>query len=408
MEPDLAAFLLELQIGIQGVGILFSAIEGAGGQVAVLLVSRPVGARAGIRIRVFVVDAHRGFHVLDAGGVDIHAQLRRRGESLVQESGFAFLVPGHHNHVGIVHVLAVGNDGHLVFLAIGRHQGVGIPEQPPLVPERVVLVLLPQCGAALEGGIAEPAFLVFLLERHVQHLFPAAVLQARIPGPFRLPVDDADLVHHGSGQVVERRALVVEEEGAAAHGELVNLLTVELHLAVFRDFHARHAQQQVLEHGIGPHPEGRGVELHRIFLDDDGIAHIGHGGGLQELLVHLEPDGAQIHFLFPEIPFPGERLVSQHLHVEDIAAEGHFVQFGLAFGVREGEVGDGGVLGRDDVHRRKGNGLLGKGIQDGGLDFTHPPAEHALIEDDHLRPRRKAEAQQQGKGRKKFFHAFSD
>ena len=81
MEPDLSGFLLELDVGVHGIGILFSGVFRPGRQVPVLLVGGPVGAGAGIRIGVLVIDAYRRFHVLDAGCIGVHAQLRGGDEA---------------------------------------------------------------------------------------------------------------------------------------------------------------------------------------------------------------------------------------------------------------------------------------------------------------------------------------
>ena len=259
--------------------------------------------------------------------------------------------------------------------------------------------------SALEAHVAEPTLLVFLLQADIQHLFPVAVLDAGSARLLAFPVDHADLVHDGRRQVVQGRALVVEEEGPAAHGELVDLLAVEFDLAVLGDLHARHPLQQVLQHRIGPDPEGGGVELDRVLLDDDRVAHVRDRGRLQEVLIDLHPDGAHVHFLVAEVPFLHEGLVPHHFHVEEIVSIGDFLQLGYAQGVRQGEIGDGRVFGRNDIHGRERHGLVGERVQDGGLDVTHPALENVVIEDEHLRPCAQAHEKAQEYRRDNLLHS---
>ena len=392
-EPEIAGFLLELHIGVHGICVLFPAVLGGRLQVAAVQIGGPVGPVAGVGVRVPVVDAHRRFHLLDAGRVGIESQLGVGGKALGQDADRPFVVHSREDHSGIVDVLRVGDDGHLVLLGVARYQRVSAPEEAAVVPERVLFGLVAQGRAGLDTQVAEPALLVFLLQADVQHPFLAAVLDAGVARLLAFALDDADLVHHGCRQVVQRRRLVVEEECPPAHGDLVDLLAVELDLPVFGDLHSGHPQQQVLQHGIGPDPEGGGVELHRILLDDDGIAHVRDGRRLQELLVHLQPHRAHIHLLVPEIALFDEGLVPHHLHMEDIAAEGHLVQLGLTLGVGKREIGDGRVLGRDHIDGSERDRLVRERIHDRRLDLAHPFLEHIVIEYIYLRPGRQAEAQ---------------
>ena len=230
-----------------------SAVVPGRDQVSAVLVGGALRTGTCLRIPVFIIGPERGFHVLDAGGVGVEAQLGGRGKAPVHEGRLKGLqiqvVPFYADHDGALggfHILSVGNDGELVFLRIGRYQGVPAVQQAAVVPEGLVLLFRNQGGTRVQAHVAKPAFFVLFLEGHVQHLFPLGVLHARSPGAFGLAVYYADLVHDGGRQVVEGRGLVVEKERSAAHRELVNLLSVELHLAVFGYFHARHALNQVL------------------------------------------------------------------------------------------------------------------------------------------------------------------
>ena len=224
-----------------------------------------------------------------------------------------------------------------------------------------------------------------------------AILDAGCTGLLAFTVYDANLVHHCSGQVVQGGGLVVKEEGPAAHSEFVNLLAVELNLAVLGYFHTRHSLQQVFQHRIGSHTEGGGIELYSVLFDNNGVTYIGDGCRLKKQFVLLQPDGSHIHLLLAEEALFHKRFIPHHLHVEDITAEGHLVQLGFALGVSEGEIGYGGILGRYHVHRRKSHRLIGERVQHHGLDFAHPALEYIVIQDKHLRQCGKAVYKQQYK-----------
>ena len=187
-----------------------------------------------------------------------------------------------------------------------------------------------------------------------------AILEAGGAGLFAVAVYHPHLVHHRGGQVVQRRALVVEEEGAAAYGDLVDFLSVELHFSIGRNLHAGHAFKEVLEHSVGAHPEGGSVELHGVFFDEDGVAHFVDDGGLQVLLVLLQLHRAQLRDPFPEIAVFHEGLEAHHFYVKGVLAKRNLLQLGLSFVVGEGKVGDGGIFGRNHIHGSKGDGLVGE------------------------------------------------
>ena len=373
MEPHFTLLFLELHIGRHGVVVGPSRIQGRCVQVAAVLEGGALRFVSGAGVRVLVIGTYRRFHVLDAGGVGVHAQLGSCGKPLIQGTPLPIPVNHDENGVRVIDILRIAYHRHLVLLSIGRYQRIPAPEEAAAVTEVLVIGLGREGGATFDAGIAEPALLVFLLQGHVQDFLAGAVLQAGSPRGLRVAVYHADLVHHGRRQVVQGRALVVEEEGAPADGELVYLLAVELHLAVLRDFHAGHALQQVFEHGVGAHPEGGSVELHGVLLHHDGVAHVGDHGRLQVVLVHLQADSAHVHSPLPEVFFLDEGLVAHHFHMEDIAAVRDLVQLGLALGVRKRKVGYGGVLGRNHIHGGKAHGLVGEGVQHGGLNLAHAP-----------------------------------
>ena len=82
--------------------------------------------------------------------------------------------------------------------------------------------------------------------------------------------------------------------------------------------------------------------------------------------------------------------------MEDIIAERHLFQLGNALVVRKGEVGDGGVLGRNHIEGGIGNGLVGERVHHRGLDGGHTVYEHILVEDDNLCPGLEGQQQKEG------------
>ena len=127
--------------------------------------------------------------------------------------------------------------------------------------------------------------------------------------------------------------MVSEEEGTSPDGKLVDLLTVELYLAVLGDFHSGHTLEKVLEHRVCAYLERGGVKFHRVFFYHYRIADIGDNCGLQIVLVDGKLYGAHLNYPVPEILLLDERPVAEHFYVEDIIAVRYFLKFDLSFGV---------------------------------------------------------------------------
>ena len=66
VEPDFPRLFLHFRIGGHGAAVLLAFVLVLGKEVAVGLESSARSLGAGVGVRVFAVDAHRGFHVLDA------------------------------------------------------------------------------------------------------------------------------------------------------------------------------------------------------------------------------------------------------------------------------------------------------------------------------------------------------
>ena len=96
--------------------------------------------------------------------------------------------------------------------------------------------------------------------------------------------------------------------------------------------------------------EGGGVVLHRIFLDDDGIARRGDFGGIQHLLVQLHPDRPEVQVLL-QLDLLRIGLVAHDLGLEGIGSRTQFLNNGLSLMVGEGIFRR--ALGGRQGHRRE-------------------------------------------------------
>ncbi len=134
--------------------------------------------------------------------------------------------------------------------------------------------------------------------------------------------------------------------------------------------------------------EGRGVVDQRVLADLDGIAHRGDGRGVDDLRILFQFDLAKILLVIAEIAILPVGRVADQLHIQPVAAHGHFLDLYLALLVGQGEMGNGRVALRVQVHRGEGQRLLGLGVQQGQLDLDIPVAlEHIVVHHDDLRLR---------------------
>ena len=180
-------------------------------------------------------------------------------------------------------------------------------------------------------------------------------------------VNDLYLVHYLGRQILEGHLRVVEEEGLAADGDLVDGLAVVFYCAVFRYLHARHPLEQVFQHGIFAHDKGGSVENDGVLPDFDRIADGRHVRGVEHLGVFRHMDDAQVHGI--PVPVKGEIAllvvgpVTQHLDGQDVGAARHFLDARPAGGVGQGKIGDEGVVLGRQVGRCIGNRFVGAGFQ---------------------------------------------
>ena len=188
------------------------------------------------------------------------------------------------------------------------------------------------------GEVAEYAVHHALLHGEVNDGFVVAVVNAGKFGLFALLLDDLDLLHQLGGEVAGGQLGVVQEESLAVDGDFLDGFAVGGDAAVFAYFNARELLQEVYEHVVVRDLEGGGVVLHRILLDDDGVAHGAHGSGVQDFLVQFHLDDAQVgiglqvhHFLVG--------LVAQEFGLEGVDAGAHLFQGGFAVAAGQGVLG---------------------------------------------------------------------
>ena len=403
---QLTFLLIQFHAGLVLIRTQISFVFRGGIQISILQETCPFRPASGVGVVILVIGTDVQFIILYAAGIDVDAGLRSREETLVKKRTLAVLIPHYEYHSGFIHVQGIAYQGYLVFLVICGNQGVAFEKKATVIAELIPRLAGIYRRSCAQPQIAEPALLIFLLQGYVQYLLHFSVLYARSLGLVGFLVYHAYLVNHGGREIVQRGGLVVEEESPPADGELVYFLPVELDLAFRGDFHAGHTAQKVLEHSIGPHAEGRCIELYGILLYDYGIADIRHHSGPQELFVHLQKYGPHIDLVLTEIPLLHERPVAHHFDVEGIDAIRNAVQLRIALGVGHSEIGDSRILARDYIDRSIRDGFLSKGV----LHLDRNIADLSFdifVEDNHLCLSRKKRAGNKQWHQKGFSHSYS-
>ena len=376
--------------------------------------SRPLRTAARVVEGMIVVGRRRALQPLDARRVVVRACLsvgldaaaETTGDAAAEDDPAILLIDVPENDdtrfIGNRCVVSTAHQGDLVLVVIAGSHHVARIEETAVV-NHLVLAVAGHRRSGTDGSISEPALLELLLEFQVHHFLAVGGHTGEL---LRIAhfVDDLHLVHHLGGQVLERHLRIVEEEGLAAHGNLLDRLAIVFHGTVFRHLHTRHPFEQVFQHLVLPDLERRGIEDDGILPDLDRIADGRHMGGIEQLRILGEPDNPQVH----RIPGPVERevvffvvgLVAQHLDSEHVSTARHFRDAGHARGVGQREVGDqrivfGCQIGRGIRHRSFR--LL---FQDFDEDGTLVSFEKAA--GNELRPRRYRGNQAEQDGKESF------
>ena len=213
--------------------------------------------------------------------------------------------------------------------------------------------------AAAGGEVSEHAVHHAPLHGEVYDGFVVAVVNAGEFGLFALFLDHLHLFDEFGGKVAGSQLRVVQEEGLAVDGDFLDGLPVGGDGAVFGHLDARELFQKVYQHIVVRDLEGRGVVLHRVLLDDDGVSHGAHGGGLQHFQVLLHLHHAQAHVgLHLQLLHIG--LVTHQFGLEGVGSRTHFLQGDLAVTAGEGVLGL--PLGGGDGDGGKAHGFAGGGV----------------------------------------------
>ena len=230
----------------------------------------------------------------------------------------------------VIGVVRIGDDAQLA--ALGKtagHQGaLPAPVVDPGLRGRKVV-------AAAGHRAAEHAVHHALLDTEVDDRLFFPVIDAGEFGLLGLFLHHLHLLHQFGGDVLGGQLGVVQEEGLSVDGYLGDGLTVGSDGSVFGHLDPRKLLQKVYQHVVVGNLERGGVVLHRILLDDHGIAHIGHPGGVQHFLVQVHFQGTQVH-----VPGHGhgllQRFVAHQLRLEGVIPGFHFLNHRLAFLVGQG------------------------------------------------------------------------
>ena len=350
------------------------------------------------------------FDAFDARRIVVGPQLpvRLDAAATAAEDHAGLLVPINHNgdkHAVIARNRRVVGPAHqreLVFIVVARNHHVARIEEAAVV-DHLVLAVAGHRRTGPDRGVAEPAFLEFLLEFQVHHLLAVGRNARELLGIAHL-VDDLHLVHHLGRQVLEGHLRIVEEEGLAAHRDLLDGFAVVFHRAVFRNLHAWHPLEQILEHLVLPHLERSGIEDNGILLDLDRVTDGRHVRCVQQLRILRELHDTQVH----GIPGPVEReimllvvgLVAQHLDGQHVIAPRHLRDAGQTGRVGQGKVGDQRIIFGRQISRSEGHRLFGALLQHLHDDCALVPFEQASR--NKLGPGRHQPAQDTAKCQKQF------
>ena len=142
--------------------------------------------------------------------------------------------------------------------------------------------------------VAEDAVHHALLHAEVNHGLVFTVVDAGEGCLLTLLLHHLHLLDELGGDVLGGQLRVVQEEGFAVYGDFGDGFTVGGDGTVLIHFHAGEFLQEVFQHIVVGNLEGRGVILHRIFLDDNGITNGTDGCSIQHFQVLFHLDDAQV------------------------------------------------------------------------------------------------------------------
>ena len=205
--------------------------------------------------------------------------------------------------------------------------------------------------------IAEQAVHHAFLYAQVDDELFVAVVYAGEFGLLRLLLHDLDLVDDLGGDVFRSELRVVQEEGLAINGYLVDCLAVGGNGTIFGDFDAGKLLEELLQHVVVGGLEGGGVVFDSVFLHHDGVADVGDPGGIQQLGVGVHLDDAESNRVFLDLYLQAPGLVAEKLGLEGVFSGGDLIDAGLAL-----VVGQGVFVGTLGAFLRKGYGCEGHGL----------------------------------------------
>ena len=240
------------------------------------------------QLHLVVEEVEVGVHTAHPGGVDaVAAPAAAHHAAAAHHSSHH--IAGEVVETAVVGIVGIGDDADLaLFREAAAHEGT--------LPAPVVQALLAggDVVTAAAHQVAEHAVHHPLLHAQVNHRFVFSVIDAGEFGLLALLLHHLHLLDELGGNVLGGQLRVVQEEGFAVYGYLGDGFSVGGDGAVLVHLHAGKLLQEVFQHIVIGDFERRGVVLHRIFLDDDGIAHGADGSGIQHLLVQFHLHDAQV------------------------------------------------------------------------------------------------------------------
>ena len=261
-------------------------------------------------------------------------------------------VAGQVVETAVVGVVGIDDDAYLAGLReLAGHEGT--------LPAPVVngAFLGGKVVTAAGHGVTKDAVHHALLDSEVDDSFLFTVVDAGELGLLALFLDDLDLFHKLGRDVLGGQLGIVQEEGLAGDGDLGDGFTVGGDGTVLRDLNTRELLQKVHQHIVVADFKGRCIILHRVLLDDDGVAHCADGSGIQYLGVKFHLDDSKVCMaLHGDSLF--HRDVAHDFRLEGVFAVVDFLQGGFTGAVRQG-------IFDIALFRSQGNGCKSNGFSGG-------------------------------------------
>ena len=205
------------------------------------------------------------------------------------------------------------------------------------------LIVTVQGRSSADLDVAEPAFLVFVLEHDIHHLLLVLLGPDTCElGIILCLVDDLDSIDNLRRKALDGQSGVFLEEGLSSHRQPVHLFSIHFNGTIGPDFDSGHLLQEIGQHRVLDGTICIGVEDKRVLLDNHRIAGGGHGSGIEKLAALLQLDLSEALLPFEVSEFDVDLFlegdIAQEFHVQVVFPLGDFIYDGESVAIRQGEI----------------------------------------------------------------------